>query len=119
MDTRLEQALEYSNFRNILATRQENLKVLLKNRLLLTYAGGLFSVNKELVSLLFSLINSGQKEFVFIDNNDIPVLIEDLEDFFDIVLSKYKDSLLSYYKNYQKLSDAREIRKVINWDGKE
>lgn len=119
MEKRLEQALEFSNFRNILSTRQENLKVLLKNRLLLSYADGLFSINSELIGLISSLLIGGEKDFIFIDKNDIPILIEDLSDFRDKVISKYKDSLSKYYKSYQKLDEAREIRKVINWDGKE
>lgn len=119
MEKRLEQALEFSNFRNILSTRQENLKVLLKNRLLLTYGGGLFSINSELIGLISSLINAEKKEFIFIDKNNLPILVEDLNDFWDKVFSKYTDSLSKYYKSYQKLDEAREIRKVINWDGKE
>lgn len=116
MDKRLEQALEFSNFRNILSTRQENLKVLLKNRLLLTYGGGLFNITPELIGLISSLLVGGVKEFIFIDKNDIPILIENLSDFWNKVISKYKDSLSKYYKSYQKLDEAREIRKVINWD---
>jgi hypothetical protein len=116
MDTRLEQALEYSNFRSILANRQENLKVLLQNRLLLTYAGGLFSINNSLISLVLSLILSDRQEFIFIDNNDVPILIDDLNNFLETILTKYEDALSSYYKNYQKLNEARKIGKVINWN---
>ena len=118
MDTRLEQALEYSNFWNILSTRQENLKVLLKNRLLLTYGGGLFSIDPTLIGLIRSLISIEEKTFIFVDNNDIPIMIDNLQDFEEKVISKYRDALESYYKNYQKLNEAREIRKVINWDDK-
>ena len=117
MDKRLEQALEFSNFRNILSTRQENLKVLLKNRLLLTYEEGLFSIDSNLLGLISSLINDGQKKFILIDSNDIPILIEDLNNFWDKAFSKYSDALDRHYKSYEKLKEARKIRKVIDWDG--
>jgi hypothetical protein len=63
------------------------------------------------------LINSGQKKFIFIDSNDFPILIEDLNDFWDKVFSKYSDALERHYWSYEKLKEAREIRKVIDWDG--
>jgi len=116
MDKRLEKALEFSNFRMILATRQENLKVLMNNKLNLNYEGGLFKVDKELISFIYTLILWDNKEFIFIDVNDIPVLITDLNDFAKKAIEQYKIALEQYYKNYKKLSEARSIRKVIDWD---
>ena len=116
MEKRLEQALDFSNFRMILSTRQKNLKTLMNNKLMLSYEGGLFKVNKSLISFNDLLISSGIKEFIFIDSNDIPILIKDLTAFAEKILKKYQNALTQYYESYQKLNEAREIRKVINWD---
>jgi hypothetical protein len=118
MDKRLEQALDYSNFRLILSTRQKNLKLLMKNKLTLNYEGGIFEVEKDLISFLFVLVSSEVKEFIFIDKNDIPILVEDTSDFLTKVIKLYGSVMNNYYKNYQKLSEAREIRKAVNWDEK-
>lgn len=118
MEKRLEQALEYSNFRLILAARQENLKVLLKNRLMLTYKNGLFKVDMTLINFVDSLLSRNFKEFIFIDSNDIPIYVTNLYDFFEALMQKYEKALDHYFKSYQKLEEAREIRKVINWDAK-
>jgi len=117
MEKRLEQALDYSNFRLVLATRQENLKVLLKNRLILTYAGGFFDVDINLISFLATLINTDRTEFVFIDKNDVPILVTNLYDFFEQCMEKYEDAIYKYHTAYEKLQEAREIRKVLDWDG--
>ena len=119
MDKRLEQALDFANFRLILSTRQENLKILMNNKLMLTYGGGLFKVDKELICFLQILANAGETSFVFIDSNDIPILIEDLEDFGSKAIEKYTNAVWQYYNSYQKLSEAREIRKVVDWDEEE
>lgn len=119
MDKRLEKALEFSNFRMILSTRQENLKVLMNNKLMLAYAGGLFKVDQNLLGFLGALTIKGEKEFIFIDSNDVPVLITNLKDFWDQCISLYSNALKQYYTSYQKLSEAREIRKVIEWNGEE
>ena len=81
MDKRLEKALDFSNFRMILLTRQENLKVLMNNKLMLNYGGGLFKVNKELISLIILILMGGGTEAIFIDENDIPIKITELKDF--------------------------------------
>ena len=116
MDKRLEQALDFSNFRMILTTRQKNLKVLMGSKLTLVYGGGVFKVDKELISFISFLLKEKIEKFIFIDSNDIPILIEDIEDFGRIVFTKFESALNQYYKSYQKLSEAREIRKVIDWD---
>ena len=116
MDKRLEQALDYSNFRMILSTRQKNLKVLIDNKLLMSYKNSLFRVDKGLISFVSTLICGGANEFVFVDTNDIPILIKDLQEFGKKAYERYKSVLNQYYESYQKLSEAREIRKVINWD---
>lgn len=116
MDKRLDQALDFSNFRNILLTRQKNLKVLMGNKLTLVYNNGVFKVDKDLISFIDVLIKAKRSEFIFIDSNDIPVLIEDIDDFREKVFSKYESALYQYFKSYQKLSEARDIRKVIDWD---
>ena len=116
MDKRLEQALDFSNFRMILTTRQENLKTLMNNKLMLSYGGGLFKVNKELMSFVMMLIHCNGSDVILIDENDIPIKIEDLDDFAKKAGEKYEKALNQYYTSYQKLSEAREIRKVIDWD---
>ena len=119
MDERLEKALEFSNFRLILATRQENLKMLMDNKMMLSYGGGLFKVDIELLMFIDMLVQADEEKFVFIDSNDIPIMIEDLNDFGFEATKKYTSALNQYYTSYQKLNEAREIRKVLDWDEKE
>ncbi len=116
MDKRLEKALDFSNFRMILSTRQENLKLLMNNKLMMTYEGSLFKVDLTLVSFIHALVVGGTEEFVFIDSNDIPILIKNLREFGIASFERYKSAVNQYYKSYQKLSEAREIRKVIDWN---
>lgn len=118
MDKRLEQALEISNFRLILATRQENLKVLMDNKLNLNYEGDIFQVSRELISFVSFLLLGGSKDCILIDKNDIPIKIKNLEDFANKAGARYEKALAQYYNSYQKLNEAREIRKVIDWDEK-
>ena len=116
MDERLEKALDYSNFRMILSTRQTNLKTLMENRLNLSYQGGFFKIDKEMLSFLGVLLINGHTETVVIDVNDIPIKIDDLDDFAKKASETYGNAMEDYYESYKKLDEAREIRKVIDWD---
>ena len=116
MDKRLEQALEFSNFRMILSTRQKNLKVLMENKLKLNYNGGTFKVSIDLLSFLSVLLLSGRKEIIILDLNDTPILITDLDDFGHKLVEKYEAATKQYYDSYQKLNEMRDIRKAVNWD---
>jgi len=118
MDKRLEAALDFSNFRMILSTRQANLKTFMENKLLLPYEGGFFKITIELLSFIHSLIKQDVSEYILIDRNDIPILIRDLEEFYEQAVQKYDTAVKQYYESYQKLQDIREIRKVIDWDDK-
>ena len=108
MDKRLEQALDFSNFRMILLTRQENLKVLMNNKLMLNYGGGLFKVDKELLSHLFLLMAADLDKFIFIDSNDIPIAIKNIKEFADKAMEQYRKALEQYYKSYQKLTSKND-----------
>ena len=116
MDKRLEKALDFSNFRMILSTRQANLKTLLNNKLMLNYGGGLFKVTEELLAFVALILMGGTKEAILIDENDIPIKIEKLVEFAKEAANKRDKAVEQYYNSYQKLSEAREIRKVIDWD---
>ena len=116
MDKRLEQALDFSNFRMILTTRQENLKVLMNNKLILNYGGGLFKVTQELIAYVALLIMSGTNELILIDENDTPIKIENLKEFAKEAAKTRDNAVNQYYISYQKLSEARDIRKVIDWN---
>ena len=116
MDKRLEKALDYSNFRMILNTRQANLKTLLNNKLMLNYGGGLFKVTQELISFVAMIIMGGTNDAIIIDKNDIPIKIENLKEFAREAAAKHDKAVAQYYISYQKLIEARSIRKVIDWD---
>lgn len=116
MDKRLEQALNFSNFRLILATRQKSLKVLLNNKLKLSYEEGLFKIDQKLITYLSVLLVSGIEDCILLDINDVPIKINNLKDFLDKVLQTYDKAINQYYQSYQKLEEARSIRKVIDWD---
>ena len=116
MDSRLENALDFANFRMILSTRQKNLKRLFDNKLLFHYNSGIFKATPEFLAFVHYFVENDYAQFIFIDQNDTPIKIDNISEFFKIALDKYYISVYQYYDSYQKLIEARDIRKAVDWE---
>ena len=86
------------------------------NKMKLSYEGGVFKIDMPFITFLSSLLQAKEESFIFIDINDTPILINTLNEFALEVYKKYMDALNQYYMSYQKLNEARDLRKVIDWD---
>ena len=113
MDSRLEQALDFANFRIILSTRQKNLKRLFDNKLIFHYNSGIFKATPELLTFVHMLINMNLDSFLIIDENHTPIEIT-TSDFFEIAFEKYSEALKQYHESYKRLNEARDIRKAVD-----
>lgn len=110
MDSRLEKALEFSNYRVSLFTQKENIK--LKMEAMLSYGinGGIFKSDPELISFVSFISSSGKDSVVLIDINGNPIEITDLESFKNELLSRYFEATNFYHVEYTKLRKARSVK---------
>ena len=88
MDARLESALDVSNYMVTLNNQKRLLKEQYKENLVHYHSGGQFTVTNELISFCHTLAAS-QTETILVDDNDIPVEIEDLASFIKEILDVY------------------------------
>jgi hypothetical protein len=114
MDDRLKKALDFSNYMVTL----NNQKLALKEKFLddcVHYEnGGKFSVTKDLITFCKVLIDCGNDDqAVLIDDNDLPIEIADMNEFFSKIVAIYSSSANSYYTEYQKIKSTRSIEKMI------
>lgn len=112
MDTRLEQALEYANYKVSVFQQKENLKLRLENMLTLAINGGIFRVSDTLISFVDSLLRRDIVEVTLIDTRGNPVKITDLKDFQDQAFSKYFEATNEYQVEFDKLRKARSVKQV-------
>jgi len=118
MDTRLQEALDFSNYRLTLSTQLDNLKIKLKNDLLFTYQNSIFSANINTIMYCALLLKETTvKEFPFEDTNGAPVLITDISDFARKMNSMYMAAMVTYNTEYEKIAKARNIKKIVDYNG--
>ncbi len=114
MDERLEKAFQTANY---MASLSNLRRVILEefNQSLVYYTqGATFTVNKELISFVKVLIDIGNTESVILDDNNIPVNITDLQEFFTKILSVYAEATNEYLVKYAELKIKRKVEALVD-----
>lgn len=114
MDERLEKALELSNYMFTFGNQKRLLQEQYKENLVYYFNGGQFTITQQLVSFCQSLTSMNQASTILIDDNEMPVEIEDLEKFSSDIYSKYFEASNRYLLEFNKLKSNRSVESIID-----
>ena len=103
MDERLEKALEFSNYMVTLNNQKTLLQEQFKESCVYYYNGGKFFVTRELISFIQCLKSTEQTEAVLVDDNELPIFVEDLDEFATNLFSTYFQATNKYLVEYNKI----------------
>lgn len=110
MDERLEKALQTANFMVTLNNQKRSLKEKYYTDCVYYNNGGTFSINKNLITFVKTLVDlENTVDVVLIDDNEIPIRINDLRVFLSDILDQYYTASNGYYNEYQKLKKNRSV----------
>lgn len=110
MDERLEKALDFANFMVTLNNQKRSLREKYYTECVYYHNGGSFSITKDLITFVKTLIDlENTEQVVLIDNNDLPVRIENLNQFLDDIIDQYFIASNNYYNEYQLLKKNRSV----------
>lgn len=114
MDTRLEKALEFSNYMVTLNNQRRVIHEQFLENCVHYINGGKFSVNRELINFCKLLVDSEQSTAILVDDNNSPIEIENLQDFLDEILNIYFTNVNSYHNKYNEIKNKRSIKDLID-----
>lgn len=115
MDDQLKAALDFSNFRQAFSTQQKTLKEKIQAKLTYGFNGGIFKINRELIGFVQILIDKGRTNgVVLLDQNDNPIMVDDLEKFQEEIMDRYFTSTNEYLEEFQKLKKSRSMEKLVD-----
>ena len=115
MDDQLKRALDFSNYRQAISIQRKALKEKIEAKLTYGCNGGIFKIDRSLITFVQMLIDQGRLQGVpLLDTNETPILIDDLPAFRDEILDRYYTSTLEYFEDYQKLKKSRSVDKIID-----
>jgi hypothetical protein len=110
MDERLEKALDFANFMVTLNNQKRSLREKYYTDCVYYHNGGTFTITKELITFIKTLVDLGNTEnIVVVDDNDLPVRIENINRLLDDVIDQYFIASNSYYNEYQLLKKNRSV----------
>ena len=114
MDERIEKAFAVANY---MATLSNQRRIILEefNQKVVYYSnGGTFKITPELISFIKTVLDLGHTEDVaFIDSNNFPVVIPNVQEFFDEVVARYFESINEYAAKFADLKSKRKIGDIV------
>lgn len=113
MDQRLNDALEFSNYRLTLANHKKNLRLRAEALQVVSHSGGMFRASPDIITWLDFVIGTGAEQYVLVDQNDQPVLINDLAALRDRLFDAYTKSMNLLHVEYEKIKRARTVQKIV------
>lgn len=114
MDERIEKAFAVANY---LATLSNQRKIVLEefNQQLIYYSnGGTFLIGPELINFTKTVLDLGYTHDVpFVDVDNFPIVITDVQEFFDIILLNYMTALNTYSIKFAEIKSKRKIGDIV------
>lgn len=112
-DEKLKSLLTASNYRSAFLNQQEHLQLQFLTNTKTFWKGHTFKCDPQMIAVLEAYLGDGHQWAILIDDNTLPVMVRDLEEFRDHVLGVYQDALTTYWTKYEKLKTARSTKEVI------
>jgi hypothetical protein len=114
MDDRLKNALDVANLMVAYNNQRDLLKEEYKEGCLYHENGHRFTIDRELINFLTSLIHIGNTEdVVILDDFENPYMIGDVKTFHEKIFDIYIETTNRYYHNYILLKKDRSISKIM------
>ena len=115
MDERIEKAFAVANY---MATLSNQRRVILEeyNQKLVYYINGAtFKISPELINFAKTILDIGHtNDVALVDANHLPVIIADLQEFFDNAVGIYVEATNEYAAKYAELRSKRKISDIVN-----
>jgi hypothetical protein len=114
MDERIEKAFEVANYMATLSNQRRLMVEELNQQLIFYKNGATFKITPELISLAKTWIDAGTvRDRVFLDSNNFPVMIEDVQQFFDDITDQYSQALNAYFAKFVDLKSKRKVFNIV------
>jgi len=115
MDERLEKAYQVVNYMATLSAQKRVIKEEFDQKLLHYVNGSTFKITPTLINFTKTVIDLGHTtDVAFLDENNLPVLIEDVQVFFDIIVDQYFQSLNIYAVKTAEIKSKRSVTAITS-----
>jgi len=115
MDERIEKAFAVANYMSTLSNQRRVMLEEYEQKLVHYINGATFRVGPELINFTKTVLDLGySSDVAFIDVNNFPVLITDVQEFFDNLVAIYFESTNDYSAKFTTLKSKRKISDIVD-----
>jgi hypothetical protein len=115
MDERIEQAFEVANYMATLSNQRRIILEEFNQKTIYYNNGGTFNVDCSLINFTKLVIDLGHTEDVpFVDANNFPVVISDVQQFLDNITSIYFEAINEYSAKFIEIKNKRKIEDIVS-----
>lgn len=114
MDERIEKAFQTANFMATLSNLRKTALEEYQQSLIYYSQGSSFTVTRELIVFVHTLIELGNTESIILDDNYIPLKITNLKEFLDNLQEVYNKSTNTYLSKYASIKSKRKVEDLVN-----
>lgn len=115
MDERVEKAFQVTNYFGTLASQKKVITEEFNQKLIHYQNGGTFKVSQDLINFTRLLLDKNiVTDVALIDDNNLPVLIEDLNSFHETIFSKYFEAVNEYAFKYAEIKSKRKVKDLVD-----
>jgi hypothetical protein len=114
MDEKIEKAFEVANYMATLSNQRRIIFEEFNQKIVYYFNGATFKINPELITFTKTAIDLGQTQDVaFLDANNFPVIIPNVQEFFDEIVATYFGALNEYAVKYADIKSKRKISDIV------
>jgi hypothetical protein len=85
-----------------------------QENLIYYYKGGQFTATQERISFCQAMVDNHQEDMVLVDDNQTPILVDDLTEFKNELINTYFSAANKYLTSYNKLRQNRSVKGIID-----
>jgi len=109
-----ETAFDLANLMSVISQQKKVIKEEFETSTLYFYNGGTFKVDQTLISFVTSLKILHQTTAVIIDQNNLPIFIDNVVIFLENILHQYTQASNKFLTDYKNLQINRKIESILN-----
>lgn len=114
MNEQISKAFDIANLMVTLASQKRILKEEFEQTLFYFYNGGTFRAEPDLIAYVQSIKSLGLTEnVVVVDNNGIPILVDNLSKFLEQLLDCHVRANNLYFTKYEALKKSRSVESIL------
>lgn len=114
MDERIEKAFQTANYMATLSNLRKTALEEYKQSLVYYFQGSSFTVSRELIVFVHTLVEIGNTESIILDDNNIPLSVSNLKEFLTNILNVYGLATNTYLAKYVDLKSKRRVEGLVN-----